>query len=117
MALLKELVIDRRKWDRGNPDKYGGALLKEGGQMCCLGFYARACGLRKKDIFRIGMPINVRQEAPIRNKAAWNVLLHQEGIANRLSRTNDNKQTSDQEKEIGIKKDFKKLGVKVTFTH
>lgn len=44
----KRLVIDRKRWKRGNG--MTSALLTDSGQMCCLGFYARACGFSRKEI-------------------------------------------------------------------
>ena len=39
------VTINRKKWKRGN-DGVGSALLTETGQCCCLGFVAKACGIR-----------------------------------------------------------------------
>lgn len=50
-----KLVIDRSRWLRGEKD--GGRLLRPTDQkMCCLGFFALACGLSKADIDDHGEP-------------------------------------------------------------
>lgn len=40
---MKVVKISRKRWSRGNGD---GALRTESGQSCCLGFVARAYGLK-----------------------------------------------------------------------
>lgn len=40
----KEFTIDRRKWLRGKGKEFS-KLLRSNGEMCCVGFYAKACGL------------------------------------------------------------------------
>lgn len=114
MALLKTLRIERKFWGRGH--ETGGYLLREDDsqRMCCLGFYAIACGLSKKAIRGVGTPEGVSHRAKIRNKAAWNLLFDRETDVFRLTRNNDDG-TSDTEKESLIKKGFAKLGVKVRF--
>ena len=52
---MRGLIIDRRKWARGNR---GGesALFNDIGGMCCLGFDMRACGISPKRIKNLEMP-------------------------------------------------------------
>ena len=58
----KEFTIDRSKWVHGDNTKILGSslLLNEEENMCCLGFYSRACGFTKAAIeyqsFHIGSP-------------------------------------------------------------
>lgn len=120
MALLKTLRIERKFWGRGV--ETGGYLLREDDsqRMCCLGFYARACGLAKKDIRGVGTPEGVSIRAKVRNKAAWQLMFeHEDGGGNpsiyKLAADNDDRSTADAEKESRIKKGFAKLGVKVRF--
>ncbi len=50
MKQIKELVIDRSKWKRGSPSNHDTYLLDDDGKMCCLGFYALACGVDEESI-------------------------------------------------------------------
>ena len=52
---MRTLVIDRRKWARGI---LGGpsALRNNSGNMCCLGFDAKACGFGPKSLKDAGTP-------------------------------------------------------------
>lgn len=61
---MKELVIDRQKWYRGQ--LYGSKLLRKGDQrMCCLGFYALACGLKPDNIVEVSTPSAMHYEGLI----------------------------------------------------
>lgn len=52
---LTKLVIDRAKWGRG-------ALVRDDGKMCCLGFLGLACGLTKKEMKPHAMPFAIDPE-------------------------------------------------------
>lgn len=43
---MKIVIISRKKWARGQIKKYGdSSLLNDKGNMCCLGFVAKSCGV------------------------------------------------------------------------
>lgn len=51
-----KLVIDRTRWQRGNPAGSSSLLNHKTGKMCCLGFYALAEGLTKYQIKDMSSP-------------------------------------------------------------
>jgi hypothetical protein len=111
------LTIDRKKWLRGTNKtsySYEPLLLNNNDKMCCLGFYARACGLKKKDILDVTEPCDVDQ-----GKEKLSLLLNRREnnnqVCNQLIHINDNLKTSDTIKEKAIKNNFSKIGVKVKF--
>lgn len=57
---VKSFVVDRSKWLRGEGFD-DSCLLTTGNRMCCLGFYAEACGLDRKTIRNIQSPSGVVQ--------------------------------------------------------
>lgn len=115
---LETLVIDRTKWARGFK---AGSLLDLSGKMCCLGFYAKACGNTDDQIIGRGMPeqrdFDVARQT-WSSSADW--LFNKEQTTNsevciRLAKCNDNPRSDDKQKERVIKKTFLKHGVKVKF--
>jgi hypothetical protein len=56
---VKSFTIDRKRWYRGM--NFGSALLKQNGKMCCLGFYAKACGLPNKMLCDVETPADVME--------------------------------------------------------
>lgn len=64
MKKITELVIDRSKWKRGSPCSQDTYLLDEDGKMCCLGFYALACGADKESIRNKSEPDGLDFEIP-----------------------------------------------------
>lgn len=55
---IKSFTIDRSKWVRGG--KGGEAcMLNKQGNMCCLGFYAKACGLTDDQLVSKNLPDDV----------------------------------------------------------
>jgi hypothetical protein len=54
------LIIDRKRWLRGGDD--GQLLRPMDGKMCCLGFFALACGYRPTEIQRTGDPEETARE-------------------------------------------------------
>lgn len=64
-----KLIIDREKWLRGEESDNSFLLRKEDKKMCCLGFYALACGLDQIDICQKREPVNVC--SLLSGKADW----------------------------------------------
>ena len=50
---VKSFTVNRRSWLRGTGE---GMLLDDQNKKCCLGFYARECGLSAKDIRGLEAP-------------------------------------------------------------
>ncbi len=63
MKEITELVIDRSKWMRGALVNET-CLLDEDGKMCCLGFYALACGAGKDEIRNVFEPDGLAFHVP-----------------------------------------------------
>ena len=68
---VTEFTIDRSKWLRGQGSEKSRLLRPSDGKMCCLGFYALACGLKPEEIEERDTPKNAG--APYQNckQAAW----------------------------------------------
>src|SRR4051812_21086419 len=62
--------IDRRFWVRGEDDE-GSSLLNRSGKMCCLGHYARACGVSKVDIYQEAFPLGVYRKRKLPEQMRW----------------------------------------------
>lgn len=58
---IKEFTIDRAKWYRGK-GPITSRLLTDDGKMCCLGFFAKACGIADVDIINRSVPAVVKLE-------------------------------------------------------
>lgn len=110
MKEVKSFTIDRAKWGKG-------ACLNEDGTMCCLGFYAKACGLTNSDIKLWGVPHygvpswatlaeSYGLHSDVSNLVSWNDNSHASGGKARRCR-------ADVEK--AITKIFARHDVKVTF--
>lgn len=57
---VKELVIDRKQWYRGN--SAGSRLRRQSdGKMCCLGFFCLAGGLSAEELEDVDMPMGVEK--------------------------------------------------------
>ena len=113
---MKQLVIVRDKWLRGDdPDLPPSELLNDEGEMCCLGFYLRQCGMPQKVLRNQASPFDVKDTIP--KQARW--LLNEEGqnsaSCNSLISINDVGTKNDKKRERKIKKRFGKHNVEVKF--
>ena len=119
-----KLTIKRDKWLRG---RLNSALYdSDSKKMCCLGFFARECGLSQRAIRDIGSPSSVSFYLSLKKKpkkifyrllkdsSGYHTLVNN-NLCRRLMKINDNRHTSDEEKEKQIKKNFKKIDVEVKF--
>ncbi len=59
---MRQLVIDRNRWYRGEGFG-GGSLLQPDGKMDCIGFYAVACGVDPENL-DVGTPAAIRAHLP-----------------------------------------------------
>lgn len=123
MKKIKTLTIDRRKWGRGVEGD--GKLLHraddeiDAGKMCCLGFYARVCGLTSRQIVDRAMPTGVSATAQ-KLLPDWLLLGTRMGKlpdVSFLAHINDDSTISDKVREKKITEIFAKHGIKVEFTH
>jgi len=57
MSYAKAFTIQRSRWLRGG--KRTTYLYDQDGQMCCLGFYGVACGIKTEDLQDLGVPSDV----------------------------------------------------------
>src|SRR3954467_11077611 len=62
--------IDRRFWVRGEDDE-GSSLLNRKATMCCLGHYARACGVSKVDSYQEAFPLGVYRRSKLPEQMRW----------------------------------------------
>lgn len=121
---MKELVIDRKKWARGGN---GGpaCLLNGNGNMCCLGFLAKACGASNAQIDGVGMPSETTtgdsQRKPLVSLCYWSNLANVAWpeklfpIEFDISELNDTIPLSDEERERQLKPLFRRIGYTLRF--
>lgn len=115
---IKEFTIDRAKWYRGK-GPITSRLLTDDGKMCCLGFFAKACGIADVDIINRSTPSVVK----LQTSEDWKkVLLDGNGMsdgmsftAHNLMMTNDYMRSSDQDREKKIITEFAYHGITVKF--
>lgn len=128
---VKKFVVDRETWYRGK-GSYHSCLLNKSNKMCCLGFYALACGLDKNVIRDITSPmaaVNLSngkysedihgQEVKRKSSKIWKTKLvpkkDNSAICRKLMIINDNKLITDEKREVKITRLFEKIGIQVKF--
>lgn len=124
MSKITSLTINRKRWGTG---KEGGMLLSsENNKMCCLGFYCRDAGVRKKDIWGLAMPSEVASAKsapkliPLIKEHSWDGTWEDKKITSNLAEVNDATKgiySNPERREKRIKQLFSKLGVKVKFVN
>lgn len=103
-------VIDRSKWHRGTAA--GSRLLRlDNGKMCCLGFYALACGLTPEAIQDecLYRQLSIEAQAELPHE------LLEKALHQFLVMTNDSPELSDHRREKLITDNFATIGVAVEF--
>jgi len=116
---VKSFKIVRKNWLRGSGDN--SALFRaEDEKMCCLGFYAKACGIAQKHIINMPTPEDVTSNLKDID-GRWDTclldLFWNTKLTNELMSINDNKKLSDQKREEKITAKFAKAGIKVKFAN
>lgn len=107
---LKEVEIKRSRWLRapkGGGDDYPGGRLRDGaGKQCCLGFLARACGVKAAELKGAYFPFALSSWLPswMDKETQW-----------ACAEVNDDDRLSDSTKERKIKTLFKQAGYKAVF--
>lgn len=111
-----KLTIDRPTWLRGEGGDASALLREKDGKMCCLGFYALACGMEKEDIVGRGGPrsVTMTTDTPLPEQMQWLMCgpAEHSGDATALMVENDN-----HAKEERIAELFAKHGVEVEFVN
>ena len=116
---MLDVVVDRKRWDRGM-DHLGNVYLLGPRGMCCLGFACLAAGLTAEDIQQISIPAFARSK-PLPD--SLKLLVDRTGnrnslICQRLTGANDRLGTVDYpeaKREADIIKLGKEAGLNFTF--
>ena len=116
MKKLKELAIDRSKWKRGSPNSHDTYLLDDDGKMCCLGFYALACGADEESIRNKTEPEFLEFEIPgLSYDAEETGLRYNTEFTQRAIPINDTQSMSEGQRESALILLFKEYGTDLTF--
>lgn len=122
IIIPSELTIDRSRWVNGDNCSYNGyndmlvnnlggrsKLLNDKGNMCCVGFLGKACGLSDDQINGMGTLINFNAYGAIRD-------LEMKIRENDIYSTNDARMANPEfEREALLIEKFANIGIKVTF--
>lgn len=127
MKQVKVLTIDRKLWANatvhkrfvsvGRVDEAASLLLGKDGRMCCLGFYALACGASEDEILNVANPVGLDRQVRRKLKGMTKSKLPENTLlAAQLIQANDARCYSTlDEREKKIRELFKTIGVKVRF--
>lgn len=103
--MVTTLTIDRAAWLRGEGGILSFLLRPSDGKMCCLGFYAEACGMADKDLNGVKiLPFSMTKEFPVKDASV---------IVDALYAANDDDSPQREERITSL---FAKLRVVVRFT-
>lgn len=108
-----KLVIDRAKWLRGETDLRSYLLREADGKMCCLGFLALACGAEVDDICSYSSPKDTHNVSWPDGLLGDMDCKQNTEVCGTLMNIND--RVSDEEREIRLTEEFKKLDIEVEF--
>jgi hypothetical protein len=116
-----EFTVRRSQWFRGNGHEFSRLKRHDGGKMCCLGFYALACGIPEQAITEIAFPSVIEYgwdtDARIRMSWLWEARSDSTGLEMELTigQVNDEESLSDKEREADLTKLFAFNDITVTF--
>lgn len=114
MTEVTEFTIKRSEWLRGEGNSVSRLLRSTDLKRCCVGIYARACGIPDPAIIDMGWP-NVGSER-INGGFRWRVPeTHWLAQLNNLAGVNDDEGSSSGARESTIAAIFAKHGITVTF--
>lgn len=112
--VTRKLVIDRKKWLRGDPAN-AKLFRSTDGKMCCLGFDLLDRGFTVDQISDKGTPRSVYYSgAPIADLVIGAGVINST-VCRNLMTFNDDDDLTDDEREAGISRLFRTIGVKVEF--
>src|SRR2546425_7116102 len=123
-----KVVIDRKKWGRGDGEGYGSLLDPNTHKMCCLGFACRAVGAKPKELRNLSYPsdlyetwneetYNYERSFPKEFKGLSGKKLNDSQICRLLALANDNGKITDAVREKRIKTLGKKARINFTFVN
>lgn len=104
--------VNRSAWYRGK-GALDSRLLRTDGQKCCLGFFARACGIPELSLIDVSSPRNVKGKHPKDFLFLLNGI-PDSPICGEMMRTNDD-QMDDKNRESKLTDLFKAAGHTVEF--
>ncbi len=116
--MIKQLTIDESKWVRGN---VGGesALLNEAGNMCCLGFLSKSCGVPTEALAGTAMPDNLspnhRSQLPAQLFDTDPRFQAGSDWTTEAADINDDDQLRLSSRRQRLVKHFEKIGIKLKF--
>jgi hypothetical protein len=122
--MVTKFVIDRERWLRGDRPDLGMSMLRdEHGRMCCLGFYAEACGVAPEAIEQVADPAGIGGDgqADIPTEMQWLVRRYAEdwrvtsAECNDITFTNDYGNVLDREKALTAF--FAAQGIEIEFVN
>lgn len=114
---VKSFVVDCKTWYRGRGSN-SSCMLNTNGKSCCLGFYARQCGVENKLMRKKATPLDVvRNTRDIQVQWDTKLIKHNKNsiTCERLMETNDSRDLTEPEREKKLTALFKKNGIKVKF--
>lgn len=115
-------IVDRKRWFRGPYTLYENSFLlnPSTGMMCCLGFRAKATGLKDEDIAGVAMPANLNCIRSRLQIDSW-LLVQEFGRfssstdAFQAMEVNDRLHSTDEEREKIITEIFNANGEEIEF--
>ena len=134
---VKKFTVVRKDWYRGKgTDK--SCLANSANKLCCLGFYAEACGLDRKTIRNLPSPeeavratkgkhVNTIYDKSVTRESGvvWETELTacyyrsdddcNTSLCSDLMNINDDQELKEEEREKQLKEKFKEIGIKVIF--
>lgn len=115
------VVVDRKRWGRGNP-KNTALLCRFTDKQCCLGFACRAMGFSRGDILGEGNPSDLVEWNEYRSAPSLVIPgltkakeVDNTRICNALMKTNDTDKLSDSRRERRITELGKRIGLRFVF--
>lgn len=115
---MKNLTIYRDSWARGT-GAIESRLLRENGQMCCLGFLALACGYSREYIEGVSTPASLLRDVPDLDNlwpdGTLTTASHSTPTINQMMRTNDAREMPAPLRELLLRKLFADIGYAVEF--
>ncbi len=119
---MKTLIIDRKKWLRGEGDSESYLLRLSDEKMCCLGIYLESCGIERARLLNRASPaaLSASTMETFPEEAKW--LICTNGLrfrhpnkVSKLMEINDESSFSEEEREVEISEIFLENGIKVEF--
>jgi len=108
-----DMVIERSKWLRGGAGVVSMLLSPKSGRMCCLGFYALACGYGREDIANVVSPMRLKN--PLMFSSTIATERGNSDQCNKLMNVNDEEMLEEPQREQQLTTLFKEINVNVMF--